>query len=383
MNPTPRPARTPRARVVFFIWNNMPRFVLLLMAALIVVLFFTIKNKSESIAASKAEALSIEKPPVNTVTLLLAPTTIHDRINLPGSIKPWTELQLLAKISGTVTELLVSEGDKIKEGDILARIEQADYRIALDRARAAYNQTRADFERDSSIHAKGMIPTAELEMRKTAMQTAKADLENAELQYSRCNIIAPMDGVVKKLDAKIGLLLAVGDPIAEILEIDRLKAVIGIPESDVSAVRRLDTVTLSIQALDGETILARKHFLSPSPETVARLYQMELAIDNSDGRLLPGMFVRADIIKKTVENTIAIPFYSVISRNDEQYVFVEKDGTVEKRQVNLGIMEKWLVEIPKGLADGEHLVVEGHRDIEDKQQVRVVKTLTSAEELPL
>lgn len=383
MNPTPRPARTPRARVVFFIWNNMPRFVLLLMAALIVVLFFTIKNKSESIAASKAEALSIEKPPVNTVTLLLAPTTIHDRINLPGSIKPWTELQLLAKISGTVTELLVSEGDKIKEGDILARIEQADYRIALDRARAAYNQTRADFERDSSIHAKGMIPTAELEMRKTAMQTAKADLENAELQYSRCNIIAPMDGVVKKLEAKIGLLLAVGDPIAEILEIDRLKAVIGIPESDVSAVRRLDTVTLSIQALDGETILARKHFLSPSPETVARLYQMELAIDNSDGRLLPGMFVRADIIKKTVENTIAIPFYSVISRNDEQYVFVEKDGTVEKRQVNLGIMEKWLVEIPKGLADGEHLVVEGHRDIEDKQQVRVVKTLTSAEELPL
>jgi membrane fusion protein (multidrug efflux system) len=361
----------------------MPRFVLLLMAALIVVLVFAIKNKSESIAASKAEALSVEKPPVNTVTLLLAPTTIHDRINLPGSIKAWTELQLLAKTSGTVTELLVSEGDKVKEGDTIARIEEADYRIALDRSRAAYNQTKADFERNNSIHAKGMIPTSELEMCKTAMQTAKADLENAELQYSRCNILAPMDGVVKKLDAKIGLLLAVGDPIAEILNIDKVKAVIGIPESDVSAVRSLDTVALSIQALDGETILAKKHFLSPSPETVARLYQMELAIDNSDGRILPGMFVRADIIKKTVENTIAIPFYSVISRNDEQYVFVEKDGIAEKRQVNLGIMEKWLVEITDGLANGEHLVVEGHRDIEDKQQVRVVKTLTGAEGRPL
>lgn len=383
MNPTSRPVQTPRARIVFFIWNNMPRFILLLMAALIVVLGFAIKNKSESIAASKAEALNIEKPPVNTVTLLLTPTTIHDRINLPGSIKPWTELQLLAKISGTVTELLVTEGDKVKKGDILARIEQADYRIALDRARAAYNQAKADFERDSSIHAKGMIPTAELEMRKTAMQTTKADLENGELQYSRCNIIAPMDGVIKKLDAKIGLLLAVGDPIAEILKIDKLKAVIGIPESDVSAVGRLDTVALTIQALDGETILAKKHFLSPSPETIARLYQMELEVDNSDGRILPGMFVRADIIKKTVEDTIAIPFYSVISRNDEQYVFVEKDGIVEKRNVNLGIMEKWLVEIPKGLAEGEHLVVEGHRDIEDKQQVRVVKALTSPEALPL
>lgn len=383
MNTTPRPPQTLRAKVTFFIWSNLPRFILLMMIVLIVVLVFVIKKESDSIAASKAEALSIDKPPVNAVILLLAPTTIRDRINLPGSIEPWTDLQLLAKISGTITELLVAEGDRVKVGDIIARIEDADYRFALDRARAAYNLAKADFERDNAIYSKGMIPAADLEARKTSMQMAKADLENAELQYSRCNITAPMDGVVTKLDAKIGLRLSVGDPIAEILEIDRLKAVIGIPESDVNAVRLLDTVELTIQALDGATISARKHFLSPAPETVARLYEMELELDNSDGRILPGMFVRADIIKRTAKDAVTVPFYSVISRNDEQFVFVEKDGVVEKRNVRLGIMEQWMVEITEGLAGGDHLVVEGHRDVEDGQQVRVIKTLTSPEELTL
>lgn len=375
--------RSLRARVVFFIWNNMPRFVLLIMAALIVILVFAIKKESASIAASKSAALSVEKPPVNTVTLRLAPTTIQDRINLPGSIEPWTDLQLLAKITGSIIEVRVTEGDSVKEGDIIARIEDDDYRIALDRARAAYNLAKAELERDKSIYAKGMIPTAEMDTRRTRVQTTKADLENAELQYSRCNIVAPMDGVIKRLDAKIGLLLAVGDPIAQILKIDKLKAVIGIPESDVNAVRQLDTVELSIQALDGQKIRAKKHFISPSPETVARLYEMELEIDNSDGRILPGMFVRADIIKKTVDHAIAIPFYSVISRNNEQYVFVEKDGVVEKRLVDLGIMEQWMVEITKGLSEGENLIVEGHRDVENNQQVRVIKTLTSPEGLTL
>jgi len=383
MNIASQPPAGRRAGIVHFIWRNMPRCLLALMAALVVVLTFVIKKEGESIAASKAAAISPEKPPVNAVTLLLAPSSISDRINLPGSVEPWTDLQLLAKISGTVTELLVGEGDRVKKGDIIARIEEDDYRIALDRARAAYNLAKADFDRDKSIYAKGVIPTAEMEMRRTNLQTAKADLDHAELQYSRCNIVSPMDGVIKKLDAKIGLLLSVGDPIAQILEIDRLKGVVGIPESDVNAVRPLTSVELSIQALDGERVLGKTHFLSPAPDSIARLYEMELEIDNAGGRILPGMFVRANIVKRTVDDAVVVPFYSVISRNDEQFVFVEKNGVVEKRKVALGIMDGWMVEITEGLTAGENLVVEGHRDVENGQQVQVIKTLTDPEELTL
>ncbi|MGW8194629.1 MAG: efflux RND transporter periplasmic adaptor subunit [Desulforhopalus sp.] len=378
------PPISTRGKLIFFIWNNLPRFVLLGMIVLIIFLFVgPIRQQSALIAANKAAEVSEEKPAVNAITYTLAPTTITDRINLPGSVEPWTRLTLMAKLNGTRTELFVKEGDRVHIGDRIARIEDDDYRIALDRAEANYNLARAEYNRDKSIYDKGVIPTATLETMKTTMQTARADFENAKLQYSRTTIVSPMDGVIRSLTAKVGLQLSVGDPVAEILEIDRMKGVIGIPESDVTAVRRLENVDITVQALDDRVIRARKYFLSPSPSTIARLYNLELEIDNSDGEVLAGMFIRADVVKKRIDNTLAVPFYSVISRNDEQFVFVEENGLALKRPVTLGIMEKWMVQVTDGLNPGDRILVEGHRDVEDRQQVHVIKAVSNLEELTL
>jgi membrane fusion protein (multidrug efflux system) len=379
----PTPPETKRGKIVFFIWNNLPRFILLAMIILIVFLTGAIRDKSDLITANKAAEGSQEKPPINAVTLTLSPTTITDRINLPGVVEPWIKLTLMAKLNGTITEVLVGDGDRVKKGDILARIEDDDFRIALERAEAAYNLAKAEYGRNKSIYAKGVIPTATLDTNRTNMQKAKADYDNAKLLLSRTTVTSPMDGIIRRMDAKVGLQLSVGDPIAEILETDRMKAVIGIPESDVTAVRELENVELTIQALDDRIITGRKHFLSPSPENIARLYNLELEIDNKNGQVLAGMFVRADVVKKQVEDTLALPFYSVISRNDEQYVFVEEEGIARKRKVSLGIMEKWMVQITAGLKPGDRILIEGHRDVEDNQQIKVIKALTSPSELTL
>jgi len=381
MHDQPAAPRSTRARIVFFVWNNLPRILLLAVIVVMVVLAVVIKDKSALIAADKAAGMKQERPPVNVMTLLLQPTVIRDRINLPGSIEAWTTLSLLAKLNGTVAEILAREGQVVKKGDVLARIDDDDYRIAVQRAQAAYDLARAEFERDRAIYAKGVIPAAEYDANRTRMETAKADLDNAELQLSRCTITAPMHGVVRKLDAKVGLQLAVGDPLAEILEIDRLKAVVGIPESEVAAIRGLATVDITVQALRNRTVAGTVHFLSASPETVARLFRLELAIDNPDGEILPGMFLRADVVKKTVPDAVVVPFYSVISRNNEQYVYVERDGVVEKRSVEIGIMEQWLVQVTSGLRPGDRLVVEGHRDVEDGQKVKIVRAATDMKEL--
>jgi membrane fusion protein (multidrug efflux system) len=144
----------------------------------------------------------------------------------------------------------------------------------------------------------------------------------------------------------------------------------------VTAVRKLDNVEVTLQALEDKKVTGRVYFISSSPETAARLYRLELAIDNPGHEILPGMFVRANIVKRQKDNAVVIPFYSVIARKDQQFVFVEKDGIVEKRNVQTGIMEQWMVEITKGLKAGERIVVEGHRDVEDGRKVKVVKVIT-------
>ena len=372
-----------RAKIVYFFWNNLPRAILLLLVLLIFVLGGLIKKESAARSEAAASANKPERPAVNVVTLALSPAAIHDRINLPGSIEAWTALSLLARIGGTVQEVLVQEGQQVKDGTLLARIDSADYRIAVERARSAYLLAKADYERDNLVFAKGIIPVAEHDANRTKMETAKADLANAELQLSRCAITAPMVGLVRKLPAKVGLHLAVGDPVAEILDVGRVKAVVGIPESDVNAVRQLDSIDISLPALGQRQLSGKRHFLSASPETAARLYRLELAVENSGKDIFPGMFLRADIIKRTIPDAVVIPFYSVISRGSEQYVYVEKEGQAIKRPVTLGIMEQWMVEVKSGLHSGERLIVEGHRDVEDQQPVKVVKAASELKELTL
>jgi len=379
--PPPPPITNPRARIVYTIWNNLPRLVLLGLVILIFILAGMIKNQKAAIEADKAAEQRPERPPINTVALRVEPRPITERLNLPGIAEPWTRLQLLAKISGTLVEVAAEAGDRVRTGDILARIEDDDYRIAVARAEAAYRLAEDEFRREEALFARGAIATATLDANRTRMQTAKADYDNARLMLSRTVILSPMDGIIQRMDGKVGLQLSVGDPVAEILETERMKGVIGIPESDVNAVAQLEEVEVIIQALADRVITARTHFLSPAPQSMARLYNLELVLDNPEGDILTGMFLRADIIKQRREDALAVPLYSVISRNDEQYVFIEEDGTARRRDVQLGIMEGWLVEVTDGLQSGDLVLIEGHRDVEEGQPIRVIHSFSDPLEL--
>ncbi len=365
-----------KKKVLYFIFRNLPRLVLLCLVLLIFSLVGTIGNAKKQLDIEKASTQGIERKLVNTILLELQPEQIKDAINLPGTIEPWTSLTLMAKVSGAISEVLVQEGSAIHKGQVLARIEPDDYRIALDAAKAAYTLAKADYERDREMLHKRVISAASLQSSETRLQTALAELEKAKLQLSRCTITAPMNGVVKRLDAKIGLYLSVGDPLAQLLQIDRVKAVVGIPESDVDAIRRIDVVDLTVQALGAKDFVGKKYFLSPAPDTSAYLYRLELALDNPEHHVLPGMFFRAHIIKQRVDEALAVPLYAVISRNDEQFVFVVEDGKVRKQSVKLGIIEKWQVEVTEGLEPGDQVVIEGHRDVEHGQQVKVIKVVS-------
>lgn len=380
---TIRTPKTTRDKLLMFVWRNLPRLALLCIILVIVTLMGRIGSEKTRLEQEKAASQAQVEKPMNAVLLELQETTIQDAINLPGMIEPWTRLELMAKVSGSISDVLVQEGSVVIEGDILARIESDDYRIALDSATAAYKRAKSDFERKKVMLSKKAIPTADLELSETQMLTARAAMEDAELKLSRCTITAPMNGVISRLDAKIGLFLSIGDPIAEILQIDRVKAVIGIPESDVDAVRKISTVNITIQALNDLKVQGKKFFLSPAPGTLARLYRLELEIDNRTGTILPGMFFRAHVLKNTVYNAITIPLYSVISRNNEQFVFVANNAAVHKRPVKLGIIEKWQVQITEGLQAGEKIVVEGHRDVEDGQKIKVLKVLNEPPGLQL
>ena len=136
----------------------LPALFLLVLFGLIIGLSGTIKGAKARITAEKREVISKERPAANVVLLDVGPTTMLDRINLPGVIEPWEELSVLAKVQGTVIEMEVAEGDKVAKGQVIARIDPADFRIALDSAKATYELAAANQKRLAILFRKDQFP---------------------------------------------------------------------------------------------------------------------------------------------------------------------------------------------------------------------------------
>jgi membrane fusion protein (multidrug efflux system) len=359
----------------------LPALFLILLILIIAGLFAHINGERGRIKAENLASLHKKRPPVNVVVLDVTPMPIHDRLSLPAQVEPWVVLNVLAEVSGKVVELMAEEGDPVKNGDLIARIDSRDYENELSSIRAKYSLAEKNLNRARDLFEEGLITRARLDDEIANVESLSAALKNAELRLERCSVKAPISGVMNRIDAEEGLYLNVQDPVGQILEIDRVKVIVGIPESDVDAVRKLTHFDLTIDALGGRTIRGRKLFLSKSPESFAHLYRLEIEVENREGEILPGMFARVDIIKKEVSNSISVPLYSVISQGDEQFVYVEKEGKAHVRIVETGILEGWRVQIARGIEEGDRVIVVGHRSVDEGQEVNVVRTITEPEDL--
>ena len=340
-----------------------------------------VKNEKSRLREEKSNAVSQERPPVNVVVQELVPTLLRDRLNLPGMIEPWESLEILAEVRGRVKEVLVEEGDHVNQGDLLVQLDTRDYENTRNSIQAEYNLALTNLKRLSALRDQEIIAQSEYDSIKARVESLEANLAIAELQLTRCYISSSISGIVNKLPAKNGLYLAVGDPVATVLDIDKVKVIVGIPETDVAAVGKINRFEVNIEALQNRKISGAKHFLAVAPESQAQVYRLELSVPNSSEDILPGMFARVEIIKEEFAKALAIPLYAVISRDNKHFVYLEEDNTAKLQEVRLGILDGWQVQITEGLAPGQRVIVVGQRSVDAEQKLNVVKKVTSPSEI--
>jgi membrane fusion protein (multidrug efflux system) len=359
----------------------LPLLVLLVLILIAVGLGAKVKNEQSRLLEEKSNAVIQERPPVNVVEQELVPGIMRDRMNLPGMVEPWENLGILAEVRGLVEEVLVEEGSHVKQGDLIARLDTGDYENRRNSIKAAYNLALINLKRLSGLHEQEIIAQSRYDSVKAELESLEADLATAELQLKRCFIKSSIAGIVNELPAKKGLYLAVGDPVATVLDIERLKVIVGIPESDVAAVRKIDRFEITIEALGNKEITGTKYFLAIAPESLAQVYRLELAVENKSEEILPGMFARVEIVKQEFPDALAIPLYSVISRDNKHYVYVEENNVAKLQEVKLGILDGWQIQITEGLKPGGKVIVVGQRSVDEGQRLNVVKKVTNPAEI--
>ena len=369
-------------KILRLIWKGTPFITIMLVIGLIILpLSKKISAKKTKLAQKQSREKAAPRALTNVIAMGLIPGMVMEKLSLPGVAKPWISLEVVSEIRGKIINKKVIEGCHVNKGDILAVIDKSDYQNSYDSALASYETALTTEKRLKALVKKSFVTQSQLDDAVARVKTSRAAYENAKLALSRCTILSPMQGIVDRVHIENGKFLNPGDPVARIIQINRLKITVGIPESDVDAVRKLKSFDMTIDALGGRTYKGRYHYLYKTTDSMARLYNLEIQVDNRDDQILPDMFARVKIIKNQDPRGLAVPMYSLVNNNKKVGVFVEKDGIVRFRPVTLGFQDGWKTQVTKGLFPGEKIVVAGHRIIEDGERVHVTKTIRDMEEI--
>ncbi len=370
-----------KGRGLRFVWETIPWVLVICMGVFVGSMLLKAREEKARLAEAKKAAMKKEIPPVKVITLTLKTERLEDKISLPAEVEPEEEVLVKAEVAGQVVKILAREGQRLDRGQILVELDNRDYRSRLERIEANHRLAKREFQRNEALIKSKATSRSKLDSIEAQLEDLEAQLREAELALGRTRIRAPISCVLNDIMAKKGNFVGVGDPVAQILQVDRVKITVGVPESDVAAIFDLAEADIVIDALDSRRVKGKKVFLARMPRSLARLYDLELVIPNPDRRILPGMFARVELVKRVYEEALAVPLYAVIAQGEEKYVYVDKDGKAEKRLVELGVLMGWRVHVKSGLMAGDRVVMVGHRLLDQDQPLDVIKNANDPREI--
>jgi len=372
---------TGKSKLLRLIWGLFPWAIVLCITIFIISMCQDIRTKRSNLEKARQEAIKTDTPPVRVITLTVLPRRLEDTIKLPGYVEPAEDLLVKTEVSGQVVQILAEEGAQIKPGQVLAQLDDRDYKSRLSRIEANHRLAKLEYDRIYSLDKKKITAASRLDEIEARLNDVSAQQAEAELALNRTRILAPIEGQINEIIAKQGSFLGVGDPVAQIIRLSDVKIAVGIPESDVASFLDLKEATVVIDALEKRRVTGKKIFLSRQPRNLAHLFELELKIPNTDGHILPGMFASVELVRDVYEKALVIPLYAVINLGDEQFVYIEKDGSAKKIPVDVGQLVDWQVHITSGISANNKVIVVGHRLLSDGQPVEVIKNVSDVQEI--
>jgi membrane fusion protein (multidrug efflux system) len=327
-------------------------------------------------ARSEAAVPDVEtqKAPAATVEVMeLEPQSLVERVELSGELEPWVHVSVSAELGGTVELVSFREGQHVRKGRVLARVGTDLFDAALAEARARLEGAQAIHEKSEELFKREHLPRQELIAATSALHAAQAQVRQAELRLERSVIEAPISGVALSREIEPGEVVSPGAAITEIYRVDRLKAVAGVPENDIAAFRVGGEATIEVDAFPGRIFEGRIHLIGPAARGPSRTFPTEVAIDNPNGELKPGMIARVALVKRKLDGVIVLERDVLQDRDAGPVAIVAMGDVASVRELTLGASEGNRVVVEKGLEPGELLVVTGQRGLIDGQPIEVVE----------
>ncbi|MBQ7162408.1 MAG: efflux RND transporter periplasmic adaptor subunit [Bacteroidales bacterium] len=300
-------------------------------------------------------------------TTVLMPRDIARNIEVSTTLMGYETQNVAPSLTGRIEHIYVEVGSKVKAGDNLVRMDQNQYRTA----RLTYTNLKTEMERMEKLKASGSVSQQSYDQMKLNYDQAR---ESLEFLQANTYIKAPFKGVISAKTYEDGELYA-GQPILVLTQIDKLKALVAIPERYFPKVKPGMKLTLSSDIYPGETFPASIELVYPTIDPASHTFQAKIVIPNKDERLRPGMYAKTTIALGQ-EKIIVAPYQAVLKLTgaNDRYVFLNEDGRAKRVTVTMGERFDEMIELSAPeIKEGVEIVSVGQSKLVDGVKLNVVK----------
>jgi len=291
-----------------------------------------------------------------------------------ATLEPERRADVVAKVEGLVAQLYVEEGTWVREGDLLAQLDDERLKIQVDQALTDLSRLEADYQRAVSLFEKKLISQEEHDNIRFQYESQKSacDLRKLDLKYS--SITAPISGVVTERLIRIGNQVNPNQKVFAIASFNPLVARVFVPESEMGRLKAGQPVKILIDADGHEIHEGRVARISPVVDPASGTVKTTIEVTGSSHeKLKPGMFARLKIITDTRSETLVVPKRALVSDDGKQTLYVVEDGLARKREVSIGYEDEGQVEILSGIKEGDVVITIGQSGLSDSTRVELVQ----------
>lgn len=346
----------------------------LILAAALLFAFASCRNQDQNLTADVEIPVSVEE-------LKLKP--IEEFINTTGTAFPKGEIELKSKIAATYflernphTGKMWQMGDKVKTGDLIARLEDEEYvnSVKMETNQLNLELMETELRKQESLYEKGGVTLKELKTAGINYENAKTTVVNSKLQLAKTKIIAPIEGVIVDLPYHTqSTQIETGVTVVKIMDYRTMYMDVQMPEKYISVIKAGQLVKLTNYTIPEDTIIGHVTQLSPAINADTRTFKGTVSIDNQDYLLRPGMFVKADIVTDRRDSVIVIPKSIILSRQRGKTVFIVDRGVAAERIIETGLENITDVEVTSGLVKNERVVTGGFETLSNRSKVKIIK----------
>ncbi len=320
------------------------------------------------------ETVTVKEMTVGTDSPLMA-----SGYGYSGTVEEENGASLSFTTGGTILQLKVKVGDRVRRGQLIATVDPTQVRNSYDMAHSTRLQAEDAFKRMKQLHDKGSLAEIKWVETQSQLQQAISAEAIAKKSLADCSLHAPFDGVISEKYADVGQNAAPGVPIVKLVTTKMLNVKISVPESEMANIHIRQRANIAVQALDGKqyagTVIEKGVIADP----VSRSYSVKIRVEGTDNALLPGMVSQVSLGKvsnpvrqeETSTTPIVIPAHLVqLADDNSNFVWVDENGKAVRRAIVCGDYQSNGVIIVSGLKSGDKVIVEGQQKVSNGTKVK-------------